>query len=331
VEAELDALLRAEDEAQLDRRWRVAASEIRTYALRPAKRLRPLLLAVGYGMAAGGPRWPAELVRFSAATELLHSFILIHDDVADRADIRRGGPTLHRLLGPGRVGDDLAVVAGDYLFAHSLESMLRTGLPHAPRAAIYYLGVCRHTAVGQFLDLELSRAPLDRVALRSVLRVALLKTAKYGFVAPLSCGAVLAGARPGLLEVLERVGRCAGLAFQLRDDILGLFGDARLSGKGASADFAQGKRTFPVVAAYVRAPPQARRELESLWSLRTEDPLAVARARLLVERHGGLAATERAVARMTRCARAAVSTLPPANGVRSFLDNTLRLLERREG
>ncbi len=331
VEDALAGLLTLPDEAGLDARWTRALEQTRAYALRPAKRVRPALVLVGYGLARGNTVVPPGLWHFAAGLELLHTFLLIHDDVADQAALRRGGAALHHLLAPGRAGEDLAVVVGDHLFARALEAMLASGLPAASPVAQYYLGVCRHTAAGQYLDLDLGRAPLGGVTLFQALRVAHLKTARYGFCAPLVCGARLGGADAGLVEGLERVGRYVGLAYQLRDDLLGLFGDAAVSGKPADSDFVQAKRTFPVLAAYARATPEARGELEALWGLPPEqkDASALARARELVTHWGGHAACERAVVRASGAARRALGALPNPSGVRDVLEAlTSRLTPR---
>jgi geranylgeranyl diphosphate synthase type I len=329
IEEKLEALLDLPEERRLDRRWTRAMAEARSYALRPAKRIRPALIALGHGVARGSSLVPESLWHFAAALELLHTFLLIHDDVADGADLRRGGPALHQMLGGGKVGVDLAVVVGDHLFARAIEGMLGSRLASASRAVQFILGVCRQTAAGQYLDIELGHAPLGEVTLRQTLRVARLKTARYGFVAPLVSGAMLGGASRALLAQLERVGTHMGLAYQLRDDLLGLFGDTPACGKRADGDFVEGKRTFPVVAAFLRAPEAARAELEALWSLRRADPLALARARSLVTSYGGLAVTERLIDRQTRAARAAVRALPRGGGVPDLLDGLLVLLARR--
>jgi geranylgeranyl diphosphate synthase type I len=331
VEAALGELLELPDEAGLDARWTRARELARAYVLRPAKRVRPALVLAGFALARGSTGVPAGLWRFAAGLELLHTFLLIHDDVADQAELRRGGPALHRLLAPGRAGEDLAVVVGDHLFALALEALLSSGLPGASRVAQSYLGVCRHTAAGQYLDLDLARAPLREVSLFQSLRVAHLKTARYGFCAPLACGAMLGGADAALLEGLERVGRHVGLAYQLRDDIIGLFGDPGVSGKPSDSDYVQGKRSFPLLAAYARATPEAREELELLWALPAgeKDEVALLRARELVEQWGGRQACERVVERASRSALRALRALPDRGGVRDLLDALITRLARR--
>lgn len=327
VDRELQRLLRLPDEAGIDPRWTAAHERVIGYALRPAKRVRPALLIAGYNLASGRPATD-EVVRFAAALELLHTFVLIHDDVADRAESRRGGPALHHLLGSGRHGEELAVIAGDHLFARAVEAMLETDLPAAPSAVAWLLAVCRQTAAGQFLDLSLARAPLGEVTLFQLLRVAHLKTARYGFVAPLVCGAMLGGGTEEQIATLERIGRQAGLAFQLRDDLLGLFGDSTQCGKAGDADFREGKRTFPLLAAWTRADAAGRRRLARLWGLEQKDAEATALARAEIERWGGRAATERVIERSTRQARRALASLP-ASEVTAQLDGLIEALARR--
>ncbi|MCP3103707.1 polyprenyl synthetase family protein [Myxococcus sp. K15C18031901] len=331
VESSLQELFELPDEAGLDPHWARAVEQARAYALRPAKRVRPALVMAGHCLARGTPVVPSELWRFAAGLELLHTFLLIHDDVADQAGLRRGGASLHRLLAPGRTGEDLAVVMGDHLFARALEAMLESGLPGVARVVRYYLAICRHTAAGQYLDLSLGQAPLAEVSLFQALRVASLKTARYGFCAPLVCGAMLGGGGDALRQALERVGRHVGMAYQLRDDLIGLFGDAAVAGKAVDGDFLQGKRTFPVLAAFARASSRGRAELEALWALPTaeKDAQALARARVLVEEFGGRAACERMVERASRTARRALQSLPNPNGVRDLLDALIVRLAHR--
>lgn len=317
------------DEAAIDPRWSRAMVELRAYALRPAKRVRPTLLVAGWALATKGLSRgvPSEVLEFAVGLELLHTFMLIHDDVADRAATRRGGPALHKVLASAQSGEDLAVVVGDHVYARAIEVMLASGLPASAAATRYMMAICRHTAAGQYLDLDLSRTPLGDVTVFQTLKVANLKTARYGFVAPLVAGAMLGGADDALLDQLERVGRQVGLAFQLRDDLIGLFGDDTVAGKAGGGDFVEGKRTFPVLAAWTRADAAGREALEQLWSAR--DPAALERARALVDTWGGREATERVIERMTRSARRILTQLPTGGGVRLLLDGLVARLERR--
>jgi len=330
LERTLAGLLELDDEALIDPRWSRALVELRAYSLRPAKRVRPTLLVAGWALASGGlgQGVPAGVREFAAGLELLHTFMLVHDDVADRAATRRGGPTLHRVLSPGKFGEDLAVVLGDHLYARAVETMLGSGLEASAKATKYMMAICRHTAAGQFLDIDLSRAPLDEVNLFQTLKVANLKTAKYGFVAPLVVGAMLGGGSDELIDALEKVGRQVGMAFQLRDDLIGLLGDDQVAGKDGGGDFMEGKRTFPVIAAWTRADDAGRAQLEALWHEPNKTAAHLAQARQLVKQHGGVAATERVISRMTRGARRTLAALP-ASGSRAVLDALMAKLQKR--
>lgn len=327
LEARLGEWLDAGDEEGLDSLWRAARRSVREYVLRPAKRVRPTLLTLGWLLARPeGARHgvPDALLSFGAGLELLHTFMLVHDDVADRAATRRGGAALHELFGGGKQGDDLAVVAGDHLYARAVELLLSGG-PECVAATRYMLEVCRHTAAGQHLDLVLSRAPLPSVTLFRTLKVADLKTARYGFVAPLACGAMLAGAPAPLVDALKRVGRHAGLAYQLRDDLLGLLGDDATAGKPCGGDYLEGKRTFPVIAAWTRADAGGRDALEALWEAPCETRLQAARQ--LVSKWGGATSTQKVIDARTRAATRALDALgdsPGAAMLRHLFDGLAR-------
>jgi geranylgeranyl diphosphate synthase type I len=325
LERHLDERLQAGDE-NLDGLWRGAQQTVREYVMRPAKRVRPTLLTLGWLMARPQDAQvepPAALLDFGMGLELLHAFMLVHDDVADRSPMRRGGPSLHAALGGGKLGDDLAVIAGDHLYARAVELLL-SGSVEATR---YMLEVCRHTAAGQHLDLVLAHTDLPAVTLFRTLKVADLKTAQYGFVAPLACGAMLAGGSPALIETLKRVGRHAGLAYQLRDDLLGLLGDDATTGKPGGADFIEGKRTFPVIAAWTRADAAGRAELEALWSNPVPENLPAARA--LLSKWGGLRATQKLIDARTRSAERTLEGLGDSAGT-AVLRQLLSGLARRK-
>ncbi len=338
IERSVGELLLLEDEAWIDARWTETLRTVRAFCARPAKRVRPTLLATGWALASGeiGQGVPLEVRGFAAGLELLHAFMLIHDDVADRAAIRRGGPALHVLLGKSRTtavsgvcGDDLAVVVGDHLYARAIEAMLSCNAPHATAATRYMLGICRHTAAGQFLDLDLSSRNLEAITLFQTLRVANLKTAQYGFVAPLVAGAMLGGAGEALISNLVRAGRQIGVAFQLQDDLLGLFGADSVIGKDGGADYFEGKRTFPLLAAWTRASATGRQELDDVWNNPDRTIARLNRARDLVEQSGGVAVTNRVIDRMIRGARKTVASLDAPASAIALLDDLFRKLSRR--
>jgi geranylgeranyl diphosphate synthase type I len=300
---------------------------LRDYVGRPGKRVRPYLLLVGYDLAAlrddraRGAR-PSGVLTFAGALEVLHAFLLVHDDVADRAVTRRGELALHVQLRPPpsplltegdrqRLGNDLAVVSGDFLYTAALQLMLKAdGLPAARRMAALeeVLETCRATAEGQYDDIAYSGRPLAAVAPGDVLEVYERKTARYTFESPLVAGALLGGASEELLAALRRSASAAGMAFQLVDDLLGLFADEARTGKPALADLREAKKTWPLLEAYGQAEPSERAWLEELFVRGDATSRDLRRVRELVRRTGAFA---RAVSLLNELCDEAEAALHP--------------------
>jgi geranylgeranyl diphosphate synthase type I len=265
IETELVAFLaHARDDMEaLDPRAAGLVDEIARILGAGGKRIRPLLCYWGHRAFEGTST--REIVRAAASLELLHTFAIIHDDVMDRAETRRGSPTTHRLAAEGRSGDEsdhfgisVAVLTGDLAFALSDRLFLGSGFPpEAVERALPALHEMRLAAVaGQFLDLSESGSGEDA---ESAKRIARLKTASYSVRGPLLIGAALAGGSgPGLLA-LGMFGDCVGEAFQLHDDLLGMFGDPASTGKDRAGDVRTGRPTLLMTEA-LRGIDEARRE-----------------------------------------------------------------------
>jgi geranylgeranyl diphosphate synthase, type I len=220
---------------------RDAAAALRDYLLRGGKRLRGSLLLLG-NQAAGGARDPA--LDPSLGVELLHAYLLIHDDFMDQDDVRRGGPTLHRALGGDHLGASLALLCGSLCEAWAYQLL-------GPLAATAARTV-EQVIVGQMADL---RAPGGReLSAREVLEVQRAKTGTYTFELPLHLGATLANGSSQLLQALSAYARPLGVAFQIADDLLGTFGAPEVTGKPNASDLREGKRTLLVARALEMAP-----------------------------------------------------------------------------
>ena len=200
------------------------------------------------------------LVRACAALELLHASALVHDDLMDASDTRRGRPATHRQFGadhraagwrgdPEQYGGAAAILLGDLLLSWADELLRRCGLPLEQVApALDVFDRCRSEVIaGQFLDVSVqARGRADVDTAMTVLRY---KSAKYSIERPLHIGAALAGATPAVMADLSAYGLPLGEAFQLRDDLLGVFGDPATTGKPAGDDLIEGKRTVLVALA----------------------------------------------------------------------------------
>lgn len=302
------------------------------------KRLRPAFCYWGHAAVAGQPDDPAPLLDAAASFDLLHVAALVHDDVIDASDTRRGQASAHRQLearhvdrsgagDPAAFGRAGAILLGDLLTAWSDELVGRSGLPPAVLARAHTVldEVRTEVNAGQFLDMA-AEAGLaggdDPVAVAE--RVVEFKTARYTVIRPLQYGAALAGADPATLEGLARLGSPLGRAFQLRDDLLGVFGDEARTGKPAGDDLREGKRTVLVAEALAVEP----RILDFLGRPLSAPELERARA-LLVD-CGALARVEERIGADGERARAALSRLDVTTEGRTALGALIEVCLVRE-
>ncbi|MGM1062461.1 polyprenyl synthetase family protein, partial [Saccharothrix sp. Mg75] len=263
------------------------------------KRLRPLFCHSGFLAAGGSPGDPA-LLRTAAALELFHTFALIHDDVMDHSALRRGRPTVHRLLaerfgdarGARRFGTSSAILLGDLCHSWSDELLRRAEDAAGPQPAVRELLHTMRTELvaGQYLDLVGAARP-NADPVRAAWRVVRLKTARYTVELPLRIGAALAGGDPALARACGAYGRPVGEAFQLRDDLLGVFGDPLVTGKPALDDLRDGKPTVLMALAWQQATPGQR---DVISALHGDPDLDHERAELLRDVVRATGAAERA-------------------------------------
>ena len=237
------------------------------------KRFRAAFCAWGFRAVRDEGPDAGALVRAAASLELLHASALVHDDYMDDSDTRRGRPAthkafeaLHREKGwsgdPEQYGAASAILLGDLLLSWSDELLRRCGMPHdVVRDALTFFDTTRSEVIaGQFLDVSVqARGESD---VEQAMRVLRYKSAKYSIERPLHVGAALAGAGPQMLEALTRFGLPLGEAFQLRDDLLGVYGDPDSTGKPAGDDLTEGKRTVIVALALEGAGDQDAKRLD---------------------------------------------------------------------
>jgi geranylgeranyl diphosphate synthase type I len=305
---------------------------IRTLVLAGGKRLRPAFCHWGF-RAAGGAADDPLVVDAGAAFELLHAFALIHDDVMDGSGLRRGVPTVHvefaaRHLAAEwhgesrRFGDGVAILAGD------LASVLADELlADAPPEAIAIWNVLRlEVNIGQYLDVlgaAQGEADLDRARL-----ISRYKSGKYTVERPLHLGAALAGGLDELAPALSAYGEPLGEAFQLRDDLLGVFGDPAVTGKPVGDDLREGKPTPLLVVARERARGADAQLLERVGT--DLDDNDVAAVREVFERTGAVRTIETAIEELTADAVAALDDPAIADEIRGPLAQLADYVGRRD-
>lgn len=321
VDALLDRFLdaRIAELAALDPALTPIGREVAGLVRASGKRLRPAF--VYWGHRATGADHLDGVFGPAAAVELLHTFALIHDDVMDRSPERRGRPAVHEGLArthaheglggdPGWFGIGGAILAGDLAFVWADQLLDAAALPPTSieRARQVFTDLRVEVMAGQYLDLRL--AGRESAGEEESLRVALLKSGRYTVTRPLQLGAAIGGGSVSLQENLRVYGDAAGLAFQLRDDVLGLFGDPAATGKGALSDLREGKRTVLMLRALHCARPVERRLLVEMLGDHELDEKAAARARQIVVDCGALDAVERLLAEQQAVAQRALDVIP---------------------
>ncbi len=297
------------------------------------KRLRPLFAYWGWrGVRGEGPGESDETVlRAVAALEFVHASALVHDDVMDGALTRRGRPATHvgfasrhgdgALAGDGDTfGLGAAILVGDLALVWSDELLRCSGISPAAlsRARTVWDTMRTEVTAGQYLDLL--RAAGGLPGAQGALTVARYKRAGYTVQRPLQLGAAIAGAGPRAADVYTAVGLPLGEAFQLRDDVLGVFGDPAVTGKSADDDLREGKQTLLIALAEEEADDAGRRLLVEALGDPDAGEEQFAALRDLIETTGARARVEERIAERTATARAAIADAPIAEEARAALD-----------
>ncbi len=242
------------------------------------KRLRPAFCYWGYTAIAGQPDSTTELVKAASSLDLLHASLLVHDDIIDAADTRRGRPSSHRVFemlhadsnwrgSAETFGRSAAIILGDLLGAAHEEMFRSSGLDATAIAQAAPIATAMRAEVqaGQYLDIlmeQLDSHARGEIALRTSAQVVEYKSGRYSVMRPTQIGAALGGASATQLSGLADFGSPLGLAFQYRDDLLGVFGDEETTGKPAGDDLREGKRTVLVAHALALAPKTAADTLD---------------------------------------------------------------------
>ena len=302
-----------------------------TDLLSGGKRLRPAF--AWWGWRGAGGEDCAEALTAAAALEFLQACALIHDDVMDGSDTRRGLPAAHRrfaslhrgnswLGSPETFGVGAAILLGDLCLSWADQMLMSSGLPSPAlsRGKDTYDEMRTELMAGQYLDL-LEQARGGGYVARAM-RVVRYKSAKYTIERPLHLGASLAGAGPEVMQAYSDYGLPLGEAFQLRDDVLGVFGDPAETGKPAGDDLREGKRTVLVATAMERATPAQSAQLRRHLGDPSLDAEGIATLRAIITDTGALAHAEDLIERFTASSLAALDTVPlnePAGEVLSGL------------
>ena len=321
IVAELDAFLaeRRERFGRLGPELGVMLEVLDRYT-HGGKLLRPTFCYWGW-RGAGGAADAPEILRAAGSLELLHASALVHDDVMDASDRRRGAPSAHRGFadvhadhgwrGSGeRFGTSAAILLGDLCLVWSDEMVRTTGLPAelVSRALELYDLMRAEVIAGQFLDLSIQATGSSSVD--AAMRVVRTKSASYTVERPLQLGGAFGGGDPGLGETYSAYGVPVGEAFQLRDDVLGVFGHPARTGKPAGDDIREGKRTVLLAYAYARSGKDRVAALERLVGDPALGPEGLAQVRGMLVESGALAEVEQLIVDRVETALQALDRAP---------------------
>jgi len=242
---------------------------LKEYTLRSGKRIRPACIIAGY-KAMGGES--EEIFSASASIEAIQTYLLIHDDVIDEDDLRRGGPALHKLYrelheknnykgNSKKFGWDMAILAGDLANSFGVDQLAKSNFDSEKKGKTVRKleEIHRHTAYGEVLDVIFNYKTIDEVTEKDTDLVYELKTAHYTIAGPLEMGAILAGGTKEQKESLMKYGMKVGSAFQLADDLLVLYGKQEKIGKRVGTDLEEGNKTIPLLIAYKRGNEKQRK------------------------------------------------------------------------
>ncbi|MFH0738837.1 MAG: polyprenyl synthetase family protein [Candidatus Omnitrophota bacterium] len=274
LDRELDNLISGMDKAySLGKISPLLVKSIKEFVLRDGKRIRPLLFIIGYlgftKKAASG------LYKSALSMELLHDFMLIHDDIIDKSATRRGKPSMHALLnnylkGSSRLkfsGEDLAIVLGDVVYAMAINAFLyiKEEKKRKERALKKFVEATMYTGTGEFIELIYGIKKLNAIKKEDIYKVYDFKTAYYSFASPLAIGAILAGASQRQVDNIFKYGICLGRAFQIKDDIICMFDTEEKTGKSSLTDLQEGKKTLLVWYAYNHCSRQDKTTIKNIF------------------------------------------------------------------
>jgi geranylgeranyl diphosphate synthase, type I len=319
----------------------VLIAALEDFVLSGGKRLRPAFAYWGWRAVATGEPDPEVLLLFSAL-ELLHACALVHDDVIDDSSTRRGRPTAHIHFAAlhrdrnwrgsaDRFGISAAILLGDLALAWADDIVFGADIPPEAQRRVHRVWADIRTEVlgGQYLDIVAEAGAAESIA--SAMNVDTFKTACYTVTRPLQLGVAAAADRPDVQAVFDQFGTDLGVAFQLRDDVLGVFGDPAVTGKPSGDDLRSGKRTVLLAEAVEladKSDPLAANVLRSSIGAQLTDA-QVGELRDVIESVGALAAAEQRIAALTQRALATLAAAPINAAAKAGLSELAKVATNR--
>lgn len=314
-------------------------NNLKKFTLNSGKRIRPILFYFGYVLAGGKNK--AEALKTSIAIELAHSYFLIHDDIIDRDNFRHGDLSMHykyeksfadRLEEKNlkHFGTSMAILAGDLASTFGYEVLVNSSFSSDLKikaiSRLNYIVV--NTIAGEALDValvEYSNVKIDRI-----FEMQKYKTAKYTIEGPLHLGAILAGANEKFLESLSNFAVPAGIAFQIQDDIIGIFGDEKKIGKPVGSDIKEGKKTLLISKVLEKADDNQRQALNSALGNENISIEEVNKVRDIIIKTGSLEFSKTKARELVKDAKKSLEDLNISKENKKFLNDLADFIAGRE-
>jgi len=330
IEKELSSYAQAIDELySLKRLSPILSKSIKEFILREGKRIRPILFCIGY--LSYSKKTPPGLYRSALSLELLHDFMLVHDDIIDKSNMRRGKPSMHALLKDYLAknkkvkfdSEDLAIVVGDVMYAMALEAFLAVKENNIRKEAALkkLISAALYTGSGEFIELFLNIKPIENVTCQDIYKIYDYKTANYTFASPLTMGAILGGAKPTQLKKLYSYGMLLGRAFQIKDDIIGTFGKEQEIGKSNLTDIKEAKRTLLIWYAFNHADKKDRSVIKKILEAKLVAGPDLLKIKAIIIKTGSLVYAENQIKYLTARAQREMNCLKIGNKYKQALNN----------
>lgn len=297
IDTELKAFLKkASADFELKSSSNILYASIINFLIRGGKRIRPILFILSYlGYTKNRKIIQKNLIRASLSFELLHDFLLVHDDIIDESFLRRGKPAMHTLLNQklnlspkNKLGANLGIVTGDILFALAVRALLsfNENPLRKENALKIFTEITAYTGIGEFIDVLNNISDINKISKKDINLTYALKTSKYTFEGPLMIGGILSGAPKEEINKLSKLGRVLGLAFQIQDDLLDVFGTVQKTGKPIFSDIAESKKTLLIWQTHKRALKKDKAFIEKVFKKKPKNKQELRKIQHLIKTTG---------------------------------------------
>lgn len=298
---------------------------IKDFSLRGGKRIRSILIIMVY-KSLGGKNENA-IIDIAVSAELMQSFLLIHDDIIDDDDLRRGGPTMHRIYAekyknynnPKKFGESIAIIAGDLLVSLGNEIISKSDFDEEKRVKLLqkFNNIIKMTGYGEIIDILLGLK--TNVREEDILKMHKLKTAIYTIEGPLHMGAIAAGASDEHLKTLTNYAIPLGQAFQIKDDILGMFGSEEKLGKPADSDIKEDKKTLLIIKALENSGKEQRKFIKNNLGNKNITKEEMMKIREIIKQIGSLDYSQHLAEKLVKKAKNVIKNSRLNEGGKKFL------------